>query len=128
MSFTTLLKAFAVTALVKPSLAGYSLEDDYSKDFFGMFEFFTAPDPTDGFVKFVDQGTAQGMGLISSNGSSVTMGVDHTNIASGGRSSVRLTSNKVYNGGLILLDVAHMPTGCGTWPAFWMTGPDWPNK
>eukprot|EP01087_Luapelamoeba_hula_P008042 TRINITY_DN2000_c0_g3_i2.p1 TRINITY_DN2000_c0_g3~~TRINITY_DN2000_c0_g3_i2.p1 ORF type:complete len:212 (-),score=38.60 TRINITY_DN2000_c0_g3_i2:70-705(-) len=21
-----------------------------------------------------------------------------------------------------------MPEGCGTWPAFWMVGPDWPNK
>jgi hypothetical protein len=20
-----------------------------------------------------------------------------------------------------------MPVGCGTWPAFWMFGPDWPN-
>lgn len=25
------------------------------------------------------------------------------------------------------MDVAHMPTGCGTWPAFWMVGPDWPT-
>lgn len=21
-----------------------------------------------------------------------------------------------------------MPVGCGTWPAFWSNGPDWPNK
>lgn len=21
-----------------------------------------------------------------------------------------------------------MPTGCGTWPAFWMCGADWPNN
>jgi Glycosyl hydrolases family 16 len=58
------------------------------------------------------------------------MGVDHTNVASGsGRSSVRITSKKSYNHGLIILDVAHMPGGiCGTWPAFWTVGPNWPNS
>lgn len=129
MSLTTLVKALAVAALVRPSIAGYALEDDYStQDFFSMFEFFTASDPTDGFVKFVDQGTAQSAGMISSSGGSIKMGVDHTNIAPSGRNSVRLTSNKVYNKGLIVLDLAHMPEGCGTWPAFWTTGPNWPNK
>jgi hypothetical protein len=58
------------------------------------------------------------------------MGVDHLNVATGlGRSSVRVTSVKSYNHGLIILDLAHMPGGvCGTWPAFWMVGPNWPNN
>jgi hypothetical protein len=55
------------------------------------------------------------------------MGVDHTNVASGGRQSVRLTSKKAYTHGLIVLDASHMPGGCGTWPAFWTVGGDWPN-
>lgn len=25
------------------------------------------------------------------------------------------------------MDSVHMPTGCGTWPAFWMNGPTWPQ-
>jgi len=25
------------------------------------------------------------------------------------------------------MDSLHMPTGCGTWPAFWTNGPNWPN-
>lgn len=129
MSFSTLLRTIAVAALVRPSIAGYALEDDYStKNFFDMFEFFTEPDPTNGFVHFVDQSTAQNTGLISTSGNAVRMGVDHTNVAPNGRNSVRLTSNKSYNSGLIILDIAHMPEGCGTWPAFWTTGPGWPYK
>jgi hypothetical protein len=50
------------------------------------------------------------------------MGVDHTKVASGaGRASVRLTSKKSYNHGLVMLDLAHMPGGtCGTWPALYV--------
>ena len=50
------------------------------------------------------------------------MGVDHTNVASGaGRASVRITSKKSYNHGLIILDLGHMPGGiCGTWPALYV--------
>lgn len=25
------------------------------------------------------------------------------------------------------LDVEHIPTGCGTWPAWWLVGPGWPS-
>jgi hypothetical protein len=32
-----------------------------------------------------------------------------------------------FNSGLFVLDLEHMPQGCGTWPAFWMCGPNWPN-
>lgn len=58
------------------------------------------------------------------------MGVDSTNAASGrGRDSIRISSKKSYNHGLFVLDLAHMPAGaCGTWPAFWLLGPDWPNN
>lgn len=58
------------------------------------------------------------------------MGVDHSNVASGrGRNSVRVSSKKAYNHGLIILDLYHMPGGqCGTWPAFWLLGDDWPNN
>ncbi|KAI1613799.1 endo-1,3(4)-beta-glucanase [Exophiala viscosa] len=122
---------FTLAGLVSLSTAGYVLEDDYSGDsFFSMFDFFTGTDPTNGYVNYVDQSTAQSDGLISTNGSAIYMGVDHTNVASGsGRSSVRLTSTKSYTHALILLDLEHMPGGvCGTWPAFWTVGPNWPNS
>jgi hypothetical protein len=78
-----------------------------------------AADPTNGYVSYVDEITAQNDGLISNNNGSIYIGVDSTNLASGsGRSSVRVSSKKTYNHGLFVLDLAHMPGGiCGTWPA-----------
>ncbi|KAH6637871.1 concanavalin A-like lectin/glucanase domain-containing protein [Boeremia exigua] len=124
-SFTFLL---AAASLFDLSVAGYALEDDYMTDFYGAFDFFTAPDPTNGFVKYVDEATARQTNLINASTTvPVEWGVDSTNETPEGRPSLRLVSKKKYNAGLVVMDVAHMPTGCGTWPAFWMVGPDWPT-
>ncbi|OSS54903.1 hypothetical protein B5807_00978 [Epicoccum nigrum] len=118
----------AAASLFDLSIAGYALEDDYMTDFYGGFEFFTDPDPTNGFVKYVDEATARQTNLINaSTTGSAEWGVDSTNETPNGRPSLRLVSKKKYNSGLVVLDVEHMPTGCGTWPAFWMVGPNWPN-
>ncbi|KAL6250666.1 hypothetical protein RBB50_002969 [Rhinocladiella similis] len=120
----------ALAGLISLSTAGYVLEDDYSGDqFFSMFDFFTDRDPTNGYVTYVDHTTAQSNNLISTTNGSIYMGVDHSNVASGlGRNSVRLTSTKSYTHGLIILDLNHMPGGvCGTWPAFWTVGANWPS-
>ncbi|KAL9594068.1 MAG: hypothetical protein Q9219_007233 [cf. Caloplaca sp. 3 TL-2023] len=117
--------------LAKTGLAAYSIQDDYSAaNFFNMFNFDTFDDPTHGYVNYVDQATAQSQELFNVSNGQVTFGVDHVNVASGrGRNSVRLTSKAQYTHGLIILDLAHMPgSTCGTWPAFWMTGPNWPNS
>jgi hypothetical protein len=45
-----------------------------------------------------------------------------------GRDSVRISSQTAYGDSVLVLDLAHMPAGCGTWPAFWtlsQKGP-WP--
>ncbi|GAD92526.1 hypothetical protein PVAR5_1119 [Paecilomyces variotii No. 5] len=128
MHSTTFLPALA--ALAKLSTAAYTLQQDFGiSNFFDNFAFFTGTDPTNGFVQYVDQSTAQSAGLIST-GSSVYIGVDNTNVASSsGRESVRISSTATYEHGLVILDLAHMPGGiCGTWPAFWMLGSDWPNN
>ncbi|KAL8832116.1 MAG: hypothetical protein Q9170_005013 [Blastenia crenularia] len=95
-----------------------------------MFDFNTFDDPTHGYVNYVDQGIAASQGLFSVNGGQVSFGVDHTNVASGrGRNSIRLTSKAQYTHALVVLDLAHMPGSiCGTWPSFWMTGPNWPSS
>jgi hypothetical protein len=112
------------------SIAGYVLQDDYNATtFFDMFDAFTGADPTQGFVKFVDMQTGQADGLMTSSSSSVKLAADSTNVTPGGRPAVRLTSKNAYNQGLFVADIAHMPGSiCGTWPAFWTFGPDWPNK
>ncbi|KAL1980751.1 hypothetical protein VTN96DRAFT_3558 [Rasamsonia emersonii] len=130
MRSTTLLSGLA--ALAQLGTASYVLSDDYGNgmDFFSKWTFFTGSDPTNGYVTYVDQATAQSAGLISADANnSVYIGVDHTNVASGsGRQSVRLTSINTYTHGLIILDLAHMPGSvCGSWPAFWTVGANWPN-
>lgn len=122
-------------ALVQQSIAGYVLEDDYMEnEFWGNFDFFTEPDPTEGFVQYIDQAAATEAGLFyppsygNSSASAVSWGVDTTNITPEGRPSIRVSSKKSYDSGLVVIDVEHMPIGCGTWPAFWMVGPDWPHK
>lgn len=115
MHFSTLLSA---TALAAPALAGYVLEDDYMTDFYGHFDFFTEPDPTHGFVQYVDESTSRSMNLINASTTvPVEWGVDTVNKDQAGRASMRLTSKKSYNKGLVVMDVQHMPFGCGTWPA-----------
>jgi hypothetical protein len=58
------------------------------------------------------------------------VGVDSNNVypLDGlGRPSVRLESKQTFTEGLFVLDLTHIPTGCGIWPAFWTAGlSDWP--
>ncbi|KAL8999370.1 MAG: hypothetical protein Q9169_001796 [Polycauliona sp. 2 TL-2023] len=124
-----LTSLFVASGLARLGLTAYSIKDDYSTDrFLDMFNFDTFDDPTHGYVNYIDQATADSQDLYNVSNGQVTWGVDHVNIASGrGRNSIRLTSKASYTHGLVILDLAHMPGGaCGVWPAFWMTGPNWP--
>jgi len=97
--------------------------------FFDGWTFFTTADPTNGNVQYVDQGTAQSAGLIEiNNAGNAVMGVETTPTVQTNRMSVRITTNLTFTEGLVILDAVHIPTGCGTWPAFWTDGPDWPNN
>jgi hypothetical protein len=82
------------------------------------------------------------LGLISTSPTSVKIAVESTKVypysvqftklphLSPGRPSVRLQSKKTYTHALYVLDANHMPTGCGTWPAFWSLGGGvtWPQN
>jgi len=79
-------------------------------------------------VNYVGSAEAFKTGLISA-GNTIYIGSDHTNKSSGrGRNSIRMQTNTAYNEGLFVLDLNHMPVGCGTWPAWWLVGPNWPNE
>ncbi|KAL3442058.1 concanavalin A-like lectin/glucanase domain-containing protein [Aspergillus insuetus] len=130
-----LIRLMATRGLLLCALSGvahaaYTLKEDFGDPaaFLDKFDFFTEPDPTHGFVEYVDLATAEGAGLVKVNDDFVYMGVDSTTMApERGRRSVRIASKSVYNHGLIILDLTHMPgNACGSWPAFWMVGPDWP--
>lgn len=127
-----LLLAAAIFNLAKA--ADYRLVDSFDQsNFFGKFEFFSGPDPTKGFVKYVDIFTADRTGLAGYVRDGVYLGVDFENHTTTGRPSVRVISKKSYTKGLFIADIAHMPAGvtdegsCGLWPALWtVTKGDWP--
>ncbi|KAI9342095.1 concanavalin A-like lectin/glucanase domain-containing protein [Zopfochytrium polystomum] len=108
------------------STGAYKPVDTFSgSTFFDNFDFFTAADPTHGTVQYISQSAAQSAGLISA-GNPTVIAADSTNVQPNGRPSVRITSKKSYNTGVFVFDLNHMPAGCGTWPAVWMLGPNWP--
>lgn len=120
--------------MFSPSVLGkYALDESYvGDDFFSRWSFFEERDPTHGAVKYADAMDASRLGLVSATADEVYMGVDMlSSIASSGRSSVRIHSKTVYNAGLFVVSLEHIPTGCGTWPALWMFGEDaehlWPT-
>ncbi|KAI9203752.1 putative endo-1,3(4)-beta-glucanase [Polychytrium aggregatum] len=96
--------------------------------FFDNFSFMTAKDPTPNTTnQYISRANATKANLIYFNqgAGSAFMAVDSSTVVpSGGkRSSVRIQSNKVYNSGTLLVaDIGHAPTGCGTWPAMWFKG------
>ena len=97
----------------------------------GCSDFFTENDPTNGYVNYVSQAEASSTNIVRTNASYFTMAVDTTvATATGrGRNSVRLVSKDSFADGVYVLDVDHIPVGCGTWPAFWTTTRSgWPKS
>ncbi|KAK7694183.1 hypothetical protein QCA50_001363 [Cerrena zonata] len=110
-----------------PSSPWKVVQSFQGNSFFTGWDFFTGGDPTNGQVTYVDQSTAQKAGLVSINSAgNAIMRVETTAQVATTRQSVRITTSKTYTGGLVIMDSVHMPTGCGTWPAFWSNGPNWP--
>lgn len=114
----------ATTFVLKDKYVGY--------DFFGAFQWETFDDPTHGRVNYVDLQTAQKNNLTQATDSKFIMRADTSKVVGPndrGRDSIRISSWAAYADSVIVLDIQHMPEGCGTWPAFWtlsQKGP-WPN-
>lgn len=72
-----------------------------------------------------------GMARLVGGSSTVYLGADVSSVvplSARGRKSIRLESKRIFqSGSLVVVDASHLPTGCGTWPAFWMCGPQWPT-
>ncbi|KAF2772395.1 hypothetical protein EJ03DRAFT_203471 [Teratosphaeria nubilosa] len=134
------LQLLLPAALAALASAQYSLDSSfYGVDFFDNFDFYTDPDPTLGFVQYVNRTFANQTGMLATSDTQAAWGVDNTEFfnpsAAFGRYSVRLTSNQAWTHGLFVLNLAHMPPNqCGVWPAFWTLGtaPEfditWPNS
>ena len=120
-----------VVALAATAHAAYNIRDSFDKtNFFDGFEFFSGPDPTQGFVKYQTAAQANSGSLAGFANDAVYLGVDST-VANpaGGRASTRVNSKNKYTNGLFVADIAHMPSStCGVWAAFWTFGDGWPNN
>lgn len=120
-----------LATLLGASSAHYTLSKDFSyKNFFENFDFFSDPDPTNGFVQYQNETSAIANNYAGylNDTQSVFLGVDHTSKDPNGRASVRLESKFSFNHGLLIADITHMPDNvCGSWPAFWLLGAqEWP--
>ncbi|KAF5863751.1 hypothetical protein ETB97_009386 [Aspergillus alliaceus] len=137
-SFLWSVGSIALSSLITPTIANGSgsryqlIEAWQGQKFLDHFKFFTGSDPTNGFVTYANQSYAESSGLIQvTESGSFYMGVDYKTTLSAngpGRDSVRIESKEYYDEGLYIIDLEHMPGSvCGTWPAFWSVGPDWPH-
>ncbi|KDQ07528.1 glycoside hydrolase family 16 protein [Botryobasidium botryosum FD-172 SS1] len=133
------MKLFARPALLALFLGSkevltttYKLSDSFAgESFLSGFHHEAISDPTHGRVDYVNQQTAQRLNLTYAHGNTLILRADDkTKLSSSGagRKSVRIASNKKWTNSVTVLDVRHMPVGCGTWPAFWTVGDDWPNQ
>ncbi|KAJ4365725.1 nicotinate-nucleotide diphosphorylase (carboxylating) [Neocucurbitaria cava] len=138
LATTTVMSTFAVLGsahnndnsnnTTPQSTGQYKLTDDISyANFFSSFDFFTGPDPTQGFVQYQNLTSAIEQKLIGylPDTQSVFLGVDYTNKNDKGRASVRIESKKAWSQGLLIADIRHMPASqCSVWPAYWLLGYD----
>lgn len=127
--------AIGLLSLTTLTSATYTQTAKYDPtNFFQKFEFFSGPDPTNGFVSYKDAHTADSSSLAGFANGGIYLGADYTNTTTTGRASTRVTSVDTFTKGLFIADIAHMPAGvgaggsCGIWPAFWMFGPNWPTS
>ncbi|KAL4819584.1 endo-1,3(4)-beta-glucanase xgeA [Aspergillus spinulosporus] len=136
-SFMRRVGSLAASAIIFPGIThaagSYKLKESWEGEkILNHFHFFDNADPTNGFVTYVNQSYAESAGLVKTTDSgSLYLGVDYETVLTvdgPGRESVRIESNEYYDQGLYVVDIQHMPGSiCGTWPAFWTVGPDWPT-
>ncbi|KIK40426.1 glycoside hydrolase family 16 protein [Suillus luteus UH-Slu-Lm8-n1] len=90
------------------------------QSFLDAFNFQAISDPTHGRVTYVNESTAKADGLVSVANNKLTLRADYTTKLSSsgsGRKSFRIESTSQYKTHVAIFDIAHMPQGCGTWPA-----------
>ncbi|KAK0445175.1 endo-beta-glucanase [Armillaria borealis] len=129
---------FLTTVALVSSLASpvfgtvYQQSDSFvGSQFYSGFQHQAISDPTNGRVNYVDVTTSISQNLTYASDSTFILRADDTTILNAdgpGRNSVRLQSNNQYGSNTAMVfNIRHMPQGCGTWPAVWTVGPNWPN-
>ncbi|KAI0036128.1 endo-beta-glucanase [Vararia minispora EC-137] len=124
-----------LSTLFPLTLAGSTLGATYNiakstegNAFFTDFNVIAEADPTHGLVNYVNLATAQSQGLLRVVNGNFQLRPDSTTVLTNGagRNSVRMESAAQYDNHVVVFNVNHMPAACGTWPALWEYGPNWP--
>ncbi|KAI3614040.1 glycoside hydrolase family 16 protein [Moniliophthora roreri] len=123
----------AVFLVILPVLgAYYDQTDSYAgSQFLQWFTVVGIADPTHGRVNYVGPWTAQAENLTFATDDTFILRADYKSklgTTGPGRNSVRLHSRKLYTEAVIIFNIRHMPEGCGTWPAVWTVGSNWPKN
>lgn len=126
--FSSVVSLCAATLTNDEDPTSYELDVEYSGETFAdEWYFMEEHDPTGGCVKFVGRDQAAAADLVGYDAHSREFYIkaDSENMAftcgGDGRQAVRMASKKTWrSGGLFTIDLSHMPSGCGTWPAFWL--------
>ncbi|KAH9979070.1 concanavalin A-like lectin/glucanase domain-containing protein [Lactifluus volemus] len=127
----TFLTALSLS-LIRCASANFYLKDSWVGADFFSWDWETEDDPTHGRVNYVSQDQAVAKRLAYVEDTKFFMRADNWSIVDSsarGRDSVRISSTTSYDDALFVLDIAHMPAGCATWPAFWTLSKDgpWPQ-
>ncbi|KAJ7154734.1 glycoside hydrolase family 16 protein [Mycena filopes] len=121
-------KATSTPASTKSSSAGWKLSNTLEgQAFLDFFNYDSGSGDNGGVANYVN-GISQGLAYKS--GDQVILAVDDAeDVAT--RNALRMVSKKTFNAkdeNLFIFDIAHMPAVCGTWPAVWFTGANWPYQ
>ncbi|KAK7059685.1 hypothetical protein R3P38DRAFT_2837226 [Favolaschia claudopus] len=93
--------------------------------FLDFFNYDSNTNDNGGVAQYVN-GVKEGLAFTS--GKQVILAVDNTEKATT-RNALRMVSKQTFNAkdqNLFIFDIAAMPAVCGTWPAVWFTGANWP--
>ncbi len=98
----------------------YNLVDNYrARDFVEKFDVIVGNDKTHGMVRYQNQRL---IAFPTNSSGEVQFRTDIDSVPQDGkRDAVRIESKKMYNGGLFILDAAHVPEGNSVWPSFWLS-------
>lgn len=101
--------------------------------FFDNYEFYDGPDSlgSAGYNNYVSKKRATELNIanITKEDGETFVIMSSSPTEKGPRESVRLEGKTRYDRGLFILDLRHMPAGCGVWPAWWLTDEAaWPDN
>lgn len=103
-----------------------------AQSFLNHFEFYEGKDSVGsaGYNTYVTKDIAIQHHLVqaTADGTSFVIRSAAGENGTGPRQSIRLEGTTRFNSGLFIVEMKHMPAGCGVWPALWLTDEEfWPN-